>query len=220
VGIVRVNTISVSIDGFAAGADQDAEHPLGIGGELLHTWIFETRFGRAMIGAEVGSHGIDNEFLVAGEAGVGATVMGRNMFGPVRDAWPDAQWRGWWGDDPPFHHPVFVLTHHARAPIEMEGGTTFQFVTDGIEAALARATEAAQGEDVRIGGGAATIREYLQARLIDEMHLALVPVVLGRGEPLLEGLDLRALGYEVVEYVASGAVFHVRLKARTGPPIL
>ena len=210
-GIVRVNNVSVSIDGFGAGAAQDLEHPIGVGGEQLHTWIFETRFGRAMIGADGGSEGTDNDFLIAGATGVGATVMGRNMFGPVRDAWPDDSWRGWWGEEPPFHHPVFVLTHHARAPIEMAGGTTFYFVTDGVEAALARATKAAHGEDVRIGGGASTIRQCLTARLIDHMHLAIVPVVVGRGERILDGLDLSALGYEVIDHTPSTAVLHVRL---------
>ena len=217
-GIVRVNAVSVSIDGFAAGVTQTIEHPLGIGGDQLHTWVFETRFGRAMIGADGGSDGIDNDFLVEAASGVGATVMGRNMFGPVRGAWPDEQWRGWWGADPPFHHPVFVLTHHPRAPIEMDGGTTFHFVTDGIESALARATDAARGDDVRIGGGVATIREYLHAQLIDELQLTIVPVVLGRGENLFEGLDLPALGYDVVDHRASAAVLHVRLRARMSRP--
>lgn len=217
-GRVRVHNISVSTDGFAAGADQDVEHPLGVGGEQLHTWIFETRFGRAMIGVEGGTEGADNDLLIAGDTGIGATVMGRNMFGPVRGDWPDDQWRGWWGEDPPYHHPVFVLTHHPRAPLEMSGGTTFYFVTDGAEAALARAQDAAAGKDVRIGGGAAAIRQFLQARLIDEMHVAIVPVILGRGESLFGGLDLTALGYEVVEHSASAGVLHVRLELRTTTP--
>ena len=217
-GRVRVHNVSVSIDGFGAGADQDAEHPLGVGGEQLHTWIFETKYGRAMIGAEGGTEGADNDRLLAGDTGIGATVMGRNMFGPVRGEWPDEQWRGWWGEEPPYHHPVFVLTHHPRAPLEMSGGTTFYFVTDGPEAALARAQEAAGGKDVRIGGGAATIRRFLQARLIDDMHLAIVPVILGRGESVLGGLDLIALGYEVVEHSASADVLHVRLGLRAATP--
>lgn len=213
-GRVRVHNVSVSVDGFGAGPDQDVEHPLGTGGEQLHTWIFETRYGRQMIGAEGGSEGADNDLLIAGDTRIGATVIGRNMFGPVRGDWPDEQWRGWWGEEPPYHHPVFVLTHHPRAPLEMSGGTTFYFVTDGPEAALARAQEAAGGKDVRIGGGAATIRGYLQARRIDEMHIAIVPVILGRGESVLGGLDLVALGYEVVEHSASADVLHVRLELR------
>lgn len=213
-GRVRVHNVSVSVDGFAAGADQDAEHPLGVGGEHLHTWIFETRFGRAMIGAEGGSEGADNDLLVAGDTGIGATVIGRNMFGPVRGDWPDEQWRGWWGEDPPYHHPVFVLTHHPRPPLEMSGGTTFHFVTDGAEPALARAQDAAGGQDVRIGGGAATIRQLMQARRIDDVHIAIVPVVLGRGESLFGGLDLTALGYEVVDHSAGPDVMHVQLRLR------
>lgn len=217
-GKVRVHNVSVSIDGFAAGANQDLEHPLGVGAEQLHTWVFETKFGRTMIGAEGGTEGADNDLLLAGETGIGATVMGRNMFGPVRGEWPDDQWRGWWGDVPPYHHPVFVLTHHPRAPLEMSGGTTFYFVTDGPEAALARAQEAAAGKDVRIGGGAATIRWFLQARLIDAIHVAMIPVILGRGESLFGGLDLTALGYEVVDHSTSPGVLHVRLELRTATP--
>lgn len=217
-GRVRVHNASVSVDGFGAGADQDIEHPLGIGGEQLHTWVFETQFGRAMIGAEGGTEGVDNDYMLAGVSGIGATVMGRNMFGPVRGDWSDGQWRGWWGDDPPFHHDVFVLTHHPRAPIEMAGGTTFYFVTNGAEAALARAQDAAAGRDVRIAGGAAVIRQYLRAGLIDEMHVAIVPVVLGRGESVLGGLDLPELGYEVVEHRASANVLHVRLASHSTSP--
>jgi len=214
VGRVRVHNMSVSVDGFAAAADQSVDHPIGVGGERLHTWIFETKFGRGMIGAEGGTEGADNDLLIAGDTGIGATVMGRNMFGPVRGAWPDDQWRGWWGEDPPYHHPVFVLTHHPRAPLEMSGGTTFHFVTDGAEAALARAQDAAGGRDVRIGGGAAVVRQFLQARLIDDMHVAIVPVVLGRGESLFGGLDLPALGYEVIAHSAPADVLHVRLTLR------
>lgn len=214
-GRVRVHNVSVSIDGFAAGVDQDAEHPLGVGAEQLHTWIFETRFGRAMIGAEGGSEGADNDLLIAGATGIGATVIGRNMFGPVRGDWPNDRWRGWWGEDPPYHHPVFVLTHHPRAPLEMSGGTTFYFVTDGAEAALARAQDAAAGKDVRVGGGASVIRQFLQGRRIDEIHVAIVPVVLGSGESLFGGLDLRALGYDVVDHSASADVLHVRLALQT-----
>lgn len=217
-GRVRVHNVSVSIDGFAAGPNQDLEHPLGAGAERLHTWIFETKFGRAMIGAEGGTEGADNDLLVAGDTGIGATVIGRNMFGPVRGDWPDEQWRGWWGDDPPYHHPVFVLTHHARAPLEMSGGTTFYFVTDGADAALARAQDAAGGKDVRVGGGAATIRQYVQAGRIDEMHLAIVPVLLGRGESIFDGLDLVGLGYTVIEHSASPDVLHVRIARGSASP--
>lgn len=217
-GRVRVHNVSVSIDGFAAGADQDLEHPLGVGAEPLHSWIFETKFGRSMIGAEGGTEGGDNDLLIAGDTGIGATVMGRNMFGPVRGEWPDDTWRGWWGEEPPYHHPVFVLTHHPRAPLEMSGGTTFYFVTDGAEAALARAQDAAGGKDVRIGGGASAIRQYLHAGLIDEMHLAIVPVVLGRGESIFGGVDLPALGYTVIEHRASANVLHVTFAARSTTP--
>ena len=217
-GRVRVHNVSVSIDGFGAGVNQDVEHPLGVGGEHLHTWIFETRYGRAMIGAEGGTEGADNDLLIAGETGIGATVIGRNMFGPVRGDWPDDQWRGWWGEEPPYHHPVFVLTHHPRAPLEMAGGTTFYFVTDGAEAALARAQDAAAGKDVRIGGGASVIRQYLQARAIDEVHVAIVPIILGSGESVFGGLDLAALGYELVEHSGSGEVLHVRLALRATTP--
>lgn len=217
-GRVRVHNMSVSIDGFAAGVDQDVEHPLGVGGEQLHTWIFETRFGRSMIGGEGGTEGADNDLLIAGDTGIGATVMGRNMFGPVRGEWPDDRWRGWWGEEPPYHHPVFVLTHHPRAPLAMSGGTTFHFVTDGAEAALARAQDAAAGKDVRIGGGASAVRQFLQARLIDEMHVAIVPAILGRGESLFGGIDLTALGYEVAEHSASAGVLHVRLRLRSTTP--
>ena len=216
-GSVRVHNIAMSIDGFGAGASQSLEHPLGIGAEQLHGWVFETQFGRSMIGAAGGTDGVDNDFMLAGVTGIGATIMGRNMFGPVRGAWPDEQWRGWWGEEPPFHHPVFVLTHHQREPLEMQGGTTFHFVTDGIDAALARARDAAGESDVRVGGGAATIRQYLRVRLIDELHVAIVPVVLGHGESLFGGLDLAALGYEVAEHRTSAGVLHVQLK-KGAPP--
>lgn len=209
---LRVLNFAVSADGFGAGVNQNLENPLGADGMRLHEWIFDTKVGRAMIGARGGSEDVDNDFLAAGTEGFGATIMGRNMFGPIRGAWPDEQWHGWWGDTPPYHHPVFVLTHHARDSIEMAGGTTFHFVTDGIDEALHRARDAAGGKDIRLGGGAATIRQYLQARLIDEMHLAIVPTLLGSGEPLLDGLDARALGYEIVEHATSPAVLHVRLQ--------
>ena len=211
---LRVHNFSVSLDGFGAGPRQDRDTPIGVGGERLHEWIFKTRYGLAMLGQEGGDTGIDDEFLRAGDASIGATVMGRNMFGPIRGSWGADQWRGWWGDNPPYHHPVFVLTHHPHDPIEMAGGTTFYFVTDGIEAALSRAFDAAGGRDVRLGGGAATIKQYLQAELIDELHLAIVPTLLGSGERLFGGVDAETAGYEVIEHRSSPAVWHVRLARR------
>lgn len=208
---LRVHNFSVSLDGFGAGPDQSLDNPLGVDATRLHEWVFQTQLGRAMIGAEGGDTGVDNEFFAAGEKGIGATVMGRNMFGPIRGSWGKDDWRGWWGDNPPFHHPVFVLTHHPHEPIEMEGGTTFHFVSDGIEPALSQAFKAADGADVRLGGGAATIQQYVQAGLVDDLHLAITPVVLGRGERLFGDLDVTAAGYECVEHQCSPAVFHVRL---------
>lgn len=208
-GKVRVNFFCVSLDGFGAGADQTEEHPLGVGGESLHEWAFGTRTFQKLFGNEGGSTGIDDEFMVRSFENLGAWIMGRNMFGPVRGRWPDENWKGWWGPNPPYHTPVFVLTNHARAPQSMEGGTTFHFVTDGIHAAYQRAMAAANGKDVRIGGGASTIRQYLQARLIDEMHLVVSPTLLGQGEPLFAGLDLVKLGYSVTRQVPSEAVLHV-----------
>jgi dihydrofolate reductase len=209
---LRVHNFAVSLDGYAAGPDQSLDNPLGASGTRLHEWVFQTQLGREMIGSEGGETGVDNDFFAAGETGIGATVMGRNMFGPIRGSWGDDNWRGWWGDNPPYHHPVFVLTHHPYEPIEMAGGTTFHFVTDGIEAALSMAFNAADGDDVRLGGGVAAIRRYLQAGLIDELHLAIVPILLGRGERLFGDLDLIAAGYECVEHRCSPAVFHVRLE--------
>ena len=208
---LRVHNFSMSVDGYAAGPGQGTDTPLGVGGERLHTWVFETEYGRSMIGAEGGTTGVDNEFLAAGDAGIGATVMGRNMFGPVRGAWGDSDWRGWWGPNPPYHHPVFVLTHHPHDPIEMDGGTTFHFVTDGIEAALDRAYTAADGQDVRLGGGASTVRQYLRAGLVDEMHLAIAPTLLGEGERVFDNLGPSVGGLEVVEMIGGPAVVHVRL---------
>jgi dihydrofolate reductase len=208
---LRVHNFAVSLDGFAAGPDQSLDNPLGVGGTRLHEWVFQTQLGRAMIGSEGGDTGVDNEFFAAGVKGIGATVMGRNMFGPIRGSWGRDDWRGWWGDNPPFHHPVFVLTHHPHEPIEMEGGTTFHFVSDGSESALSQAFKAADGADVRLGGGVATIQQYVQAGLVDDLHLAIVPVVLGRGERLFGDLDVTAAGYECVEHQCSPAVFHVRL---------
>ncbi|HEY7071012.1 MAG TPA: dihydrofolate reductase family protein [Acidimicrobiales bacterium] len=213
---VRVHNFATSLDGYSAGPDQSRAEPLGVGGESLHEWIFATRYWRARTGEEGGDEGVDNDFLVAGDVGIGAHVMGRNMFGPVRGPWGEDEWKGWWGDDPPYHHAVFVLTHHAHDPIEMEGGTTFHFVTDGIESALDQALAAAGGQDVRIGGGAGTVRQYLRAGLIDELHLPIVPLLLGAGERLFEdGDDEIRARYDVAEVVSSPAVAHFRLvKAR------
>ena len=212
---VRVNSFSISLDGFGAGPDQGVENPLGRGGESLHEWLFPTRTFQKMYGKGEGTTGIDERFAAQGMAGLGAWILGRNMFGPVRGPWPDESWRGWWGEEPPYHCPVFILTHHPRPPLEMQGGTTFHFVTDGIEDALYRAKEAAGSRDVRIGGGASTVRQYLEARLIDEMHIALSPVVLGRGESLFGGLDLLALGYEVTEHLPSENATHVVFSRRS-----
>ena len=201
----------MSVDGFGAGSDQGLENPLGVGGEELHQWMFRTRGGRRMLGQEGGEEGVDEDFWAEGVEGIGATIMGRNMFGPVRGEWPDESWTGWWGDEPPYHHPVFVLTHHPRPPVEMQGGTTFSFVTGGIEEALARAFEAAGGQDVRLGGGASTVQQYLRAGLVDMLHFVISPVLLGRGERLFDGLDDLPDGYEVSEIVGSGTVAHVRV---------
>ena len=206
---LRVNCFSVSIDGYGAGPGQALEHPMGIGGMALHEWVFPTRFFQAMIGKDGGTTGIDEDFAARGMAGIGAWILGRNMFGPIRGPWTDDQWKGWWGDNPPYHTPVFVLTHHARPPIEMAGGTIFHFVTDGIDAALARAKDAAGTGDVRVGGGPATIRQYLKAGLVDEMHLAISPVLLGKGESLLADIDLAQLGYRCSKHTSSDAAMHV-----------
>lgn len=209
---VRVEGFTLSLDGYGAGPDQSLEHPLGVGGTDLHQWLVPTRTFQRAHGAGEGSTGIDDDFAARGFGNVGAWILGRNMFGPIRGPWPDMNWRGWWGDNPPFHVPVFVLTHHARAPIEMQGGTRFHFVTDGIHAALERARAAAGVMDVRIGGGTDTIRQFLRAGLVDQLHLAIAPVLLGRGERLFEDVDLRALGYECVEVVASQKATHVVLR--------
>ncbi len=204
-----VHSFTISLDGFGAGPGQSLEAPLGAGGERLHEWLVGTRFFMRITGREGGTTGRDNETAERGMAGVGAFILGRNMFGPVRGPWPDGTWRGWWGDDPPYHAPTFVLTHHPRAPLEMEGGTTFHFVTDGIRAALDRARAAAGGKDVRLLGGAATIRQYLMAGLVDELHLAVSPCLLGAGESLFAGLDLASLGYRQVSCTAGErAVFY------------
>jgi dihydrofolate reductase len=207
---LRVHSFAMSVDGFAAGPDQSLDDPLGVGGSRLHDWVFATRFGAQMLGDDGGEEGVDDELLRRGVTGIGATVMGRNMFGPVRGDWGAEGWRGWWGDDPPFHHPVFVLTHHPRRPIEMAGGTTFEFVTDGIEAALRRAVDAAGGLDVRLGGGVSTVQQYLRAGLVDDLHVAVVPVLLGRGERLFDNLGGALDAYACAELVCSPSVAHVR----------
>jgi dihydrofolate reductase len=209
---VRVASFAVSIDGFGAGPDQSLEHPLGIGGVALHEWAFPTRTLRQRVfGQSGGSSGVDDAFIARGFEHVGAWVLGRNMFGPVRGPWPDESWRGWWGDEPPYHCDVFVLTHHARPSLAMRGGTTFHFVTDGLSAALEQARVSARGQDVRLAGGVATIREALRAGGVDEMHVAIAPVLLGRGESLLNGIDLPALGWRVTERVAGEGATHVVL---------
>lgn len=213
---VRVENFTISIDGYGAGPDQSVDNPLGVGGEALHDWIVSTRAWRRMHGKEGGTGGIDDEFAGRGAGEFGAWILGRNMFGPVRGPWPDLNWKGWWGDNPPYHVPVFVLTHHERPPLRMEGDTTFHFITGGIHEALDRAREAAGGRDVRIGGGADTIRQYLREGLIDEMHVAIAPVLLGRGERLFEGVDMRALGYECARFVGSEKATHVVLRRRGG----
>ena len=211
---VRVQSFGISIDGYGAGPRQDLQHPLGVNGPDLMEWFFPTRVFRQMHGQGDGETGVDNEMAEQGFAGVGAWILGRNMFGPIRGPWPDDNWKGWWGDEPPYHTPIFVLTHHARAPLPMAGGTEFRFVTEGIEAALAQARAAAGGQDVRVGGGVATIRQYLRAGLIDELHLAIRPVLLGAGEHLLGGIDLRSLGYECVKQVPGERATHVFLHRR------
>jgi dihydrofolate reductase len=212
---LRVLCFSISLDGFAAGPEQSLENPMGINGLENQDWQFATAtFQRRVLGKESGETGVDNDYVARGFENVGAWIIGRNMFGPVRGPWRDDSWKGWWGDSPPFHMPVFVLTHHARDSIEMAGGTTFHFVTQGIHPALERAREAANGKDVRLGGGVATIQQYLQAQLVDELHIASTPVLLGAGEHLFAGLDMRALGYQWVERVPSERVTHVVLRRR------
>ncbi|MFL6659636.1 MAG: dihydrofolate reductase family protein [Massilia sp.] len=210
---LKVRSFSVSLDGFGAGPHQSLEHPMGKGGVDLHKWVFGTRTFQSMIGNEgQGSDGPDDDFAAQGFANLGAWILGRNMFGPIRGPWPDDEWKGWWGEEPPYHVPVFVLTQYPRAPLAMKGGTTFYFVTDGIESAYKQAMEAANGKDVRLGGGVATIREYLQAGLVDEMHLAVAPVLLGSGESLFAGLDLPAMGFRSTEHVPTQAATHVVLR--------
>jgi dihydrofolate reductase len=213
--IVRVNSFAVSLDGYAAGPQQSLDAPLGIGGPELFEWFFTTQTWKQMHGQEGGSTGVDDRWAQRGMANVGAWILGRNMFGPVRGPWPDDQWKGWWGEEPPYHVPAFVLTHYPRQSVEMKGGTTFHFVTDGIEAALERAKDAAKDRDVRIGGGVATVQQYLRDRLIDELHLAFRPILLGSGENLFAGIDLTELGYRCTEHVASELAMHVKLTKQT-----
>ncbi|MER8458504.1 dihydrofolate reductase family protein [Mesorhizobium sp. M1300] len=207
---LRVSAFALSIDGFGAGPDQDLKNPLGVGGEALHEWMFGTRtFRKMVLGKDGGTTDTDEAFAARSFENVGAWILGRNMFGPIRGEWPDESWKGWWGDNPPYHVPVFVLTHHQRDPIVMEGGTTFYFVTDGIHSALEKAKAAADGKDVRLGGGVSTIRQYLKEKLIDEMHLAISPVLLGAGESLFAGIDMPKLGYRCSEQVATPKATHV-----------
>ncbi|MGH8427271.1 MAG: dihydrofolate reductase family protein [Gammaproteobacteria bacterium] len=211
---LRVNSFAISIDGYGAGPDQDLQNPLGVRGAELMEWFFHTRVWRKMHAQGDGETGVDNGIAEQGFEGIGAWILGRNMFGPVRGPWPDDNWKGWWGGEPPYHTPVFVLTHHPRTPLKMAGGTEFCFVTEGIEAALEQAGAAAGGRDVRLGGGVSTIRQYLRAGLIDELHLAVCPVLLGSGEHLLHDIDMRALGYECANYVAGERAMHVFLRKR------
>jgi len=210
-GKVRVGAFSVSVDGFGAGPEQSLDDPLGKNGREVHGWFFPTRFFQTMIGKEDGETGIDNDFGTRAMSGFGAFILGRNMFGPIRGDWPDEDWKGWWGNNPPYHAPTFILTHHPRDPIVMEGGTTFYFVTDGIESALKQARAAAGSKDVKIGGGVSTVRQYLRAGAIDELHFAVSPVFLGRGEAMFEGIDLPALGYRVTEKVPTEFATHIVL---------
>jgi len=212
---LRVHSFAISIDGYGAGPHQDLANPLGVGGLALHEWAFATRTFQRMHGRDGGTTGVDDDFLARGFENIGAWILGRNMFGPIRGAWPDESWKGWWGENPPYHTPVFVLTQHPRASITMQGGTVFHFVTDGIRAALERARAAAGARDVRLGGGVATFREYLRAELIDEIHLAIAPVLLGSGESLFQGLDATQLGYRCVEHVPTAGATHIVLKRHT-----
>ncbi len=206
-----VRCFGVSIDGYGAGTDQELANPMGVGGMALHEWAFGTRTFRQMFGRDGGTTGTDDDFAANGFNNIGAWILGRNMFGPIRGPWPNEDWKGWWGDTPPYHTPVFVLTNHPRESISMNGGTTFHFVTDGIHAALGRAKDAAKDQDIRLGGGVATIRQYLREGLIDQMHLAISPVLLGAGEHLLGGIDTVKLGYRCTEHVSTAAATHVVL---------
>ncbi len=211
---IVVRSFAVSLDGYGAGPDQSLEYPLGVRGPELMEWFFHTRVWQEKQGEGGGESGVDNRMAEQGFTNIGAWILGRNMFGPVRGPWPDESWRGWWGDEPPYHVPTFVLTHHARPPLTMKGGTVFHFVTGGIHEALAQARVAAGGKDIRVGGGVSTVRQFLQARLIDEMHLAVRPVLMGTGESLWNGLDVHALGYEISEQIAGERATHVRFRRR------
>ena len=209
---IRVESFTISLDGFGAGPDQDLNNPLGVGGTTLHGWALSTRtFQKHLFGSDAGESGTDEDFAARGFHNIGAWILGRNMFGPIRGQWPDESWRGWWGENPVYHVPVFVLTNYARPPLVMEGGTTFHFVTEGAVVALERAQEAAEGKDVRIGGGVNVIQQYLRQRLIDEMHFAISPVLLGAGEKLFDGVNLPALGYTCTRHEASSRATHVVL---------
>ena len=208
---LRIQSFTISLDGYGAGPHQSIDNPLGVGGVALHEWAFATRTFQKMFGNPGGATGVDDDFAARGFSNIGAWIIGRNMFGPIRGDWPDDEWKGWWGDNPPYHVPVFVLSHHPRASITMAGGTTFHFVTDGVQSALNSAKEAANGLDVRLGGGVATIRQFLRAGLVDEMHLVIAPIVLGSGEHLFTGLDAAALGFRCSEHVPTANATHVVL---------
>jgi len=213
---LRVLSFAISLDGYGAGPDQSLQNPLGVNGPDLMQWFFNTRVWQKMQAQGDGETGVDNEIAEHAFDGIGAWILGRNMFGPVRGPWPDDSWKGWWGDEPPYHTPVFVLTHHPRPPLQMAGGTVFQFVTGGIHAALEQATAAAGDRDIRVGGGVSVLRQYLTAGLIDDMHLAVGPVLLGSGENLWDGIDMRALGYECTETIAGERATHVFIRKRPG----
>lgn len=213
-GKVKVAGFSVSLDGFGAGPHQDLQNPLGLRGMELHQWVFKTEFFGKMTGQGGGVRDTNNDFAEKAAANVGAWILGRNMFGPVRGKWPNDEWKGWWGANPPYHVPTFVLTHHSRPPLKMEGDTTFYFITDGIESALQQAKSAAGGKDVRIGGGVATIRQYLKIGAIDEMHLAVAPVVLGAGENFFQGLNLAEMGFSVTSYTPTPDAAHIILEKK------
>jgi len=213
---LRVHAFTISLDGYGAGPRQSVDDPLGVGGEALHQWMIPTQTFQKLLGSGEGERGVDDDIAARGFDNIGAWILGRNMFGPVRGAWPDHTWKGWWGDSPPYHVPVFVLTHHPRPPVAMEGGTTFHFVTDGLASALQQAMNAAQGKDVRLGGGVSTIRQYLQAKLVDEMHVAVSPILLGSGEHLLGGLDLPAMGYQCSAHVTTARAMHFTVTKHGG----
>ena len=212
---LSVHNLAISLDGYAAGPNQSVDNPLGEGGERLHEWVFETRFGRQMIGQDGGEEGIDNDFLERGFENIGAWIMGRNMFGPIRGPWGDEDWKGWWGDNPPYHCQVFVLTHHPRPPLTMEGGTVFHFVDDDLDTVRARALDATDGADVRIGGGANTVQQFMRARLVDDLHIPIAPVLLGGGERFFDHVEDVNDAYECVDFVVSPAVAHARLALKT-----